>query len=326
MSNSSLVNYRRWSPNYTYMTGKKNTHIVIHHMAGNLSVETCGSVFASSSRQASSNYGIGSDGRVGQYVDETNRSWATSNYGIDSKAVTIEVANSSTGGQWPVSDKAMAKLIELCADICRRNGISRLNYTGDKSGNLHMHCWYASTACPGPYLKSKFSYIATEVNKRLSSGSSGGASSSELYRVRKSWADSKSQIGAYRLLANAKKKADKNKGYKVFNSSGVCVYPESSAELYRVRKSWSDSKSQLGAFASLSNAKGLADKNAGYKVFDSKGSCVYAPTSTSSKSVTDIAYEVIRGDWGNGADRKKRLEAAGYDYNEVQEKVNSLMK
>lgn len=167
MSNSSLVVYKKMSPNYTKMFKKKNTDIVIHHMAGKLSIETCGNVFARTSTEASSNYGIGNDGRIGLYVDESNRSWATSNAALDKRAVTIEVANSEIGGDWPVSDKAMDSLIELCVDICKRNKIKKLNYTGDKTGNLHMHCWYAATACPGPYLKSKFSYIAKEVNKRL---------------------------------------------------------------------------------------------------------------------------------------------------------------
>lgn len=170
MSNSNLVNYTKKSPNCTKPRKYKIDAIVIHHMAGNLSVESCGNIFAAKDRQASSNYGIGSDGRVGLYVDEANRSWATSNAAIDHRAVTIEVANSKAGDNWPVSDKALAKLIDLCVDICKRNRIKELNYTGDKKGNLHMHCWYASTACPGPYLKSKFSYIASEVNKRLSQG------------------------------------------------------------------------------------------------------------------------------------------------------------
>ena len=167
MSNSALVTYKRLSPNCTKPRNHKIDRIVIHHMAGKLTVQQCGAVFASSSRQASSNYGVDSDGKVGMYVEEKNRSWATSNAAIDHRAVTIEVANSKTGGNWPVSAKALKKTIELCADICKRNGIKKLIYTGDKTGNLHMHCWYAATACPGPYLKSKFSYIAKEVNKLL---------------------------------------------------------------------------------------------------------------------------------------------------------------
>lgn len=165
MSNSPLVDYTRLSPHYTRMSNKKNKKITIHHMAGNLSVESCGAVFQT--RQGSSNYGIGSDGRVGLYVDESNRSWCSSNADNDKQAVTIEVANDVVGGNWHVSDVALAKLIELCVDICKRNDIKYLNYTGNASGNLTMHCWFASTQCPGPYLKSKFPYIAEEVNKRL---------------------------------------------------------------------------------------------------------------------------------------------------------------
>jgi hypothetical protein len=105
------------------------------------------------------------------YVEEANRSWCSSNSENDHRAITIEVANDqpSDAGNWHVSDKALASLINLCVDICKRNGIAKLNFTGDKTGNLTMHKYFASTACPGPYLASKFSYIASEVNKRLGS-------------------------------------------------------------------------------------------------------------------------------------------------------------
>lgn len=136
-------------------------------MAGNYTVEKCGDIFAPSSRQASSNYGVGTDGRVGLYVPENYRSWASSSPANDHIAVTIEVANDG-GANWHVSDKALQKTIELCADICKRNGIKKLNFTGDKNGNLTMHKYFAATACPGPYLESKFGYIADEVNKILS--------------------------------------------------------------------------------------------------------------------------------------------------------------
>ena len=136
-------------------------------MAVNLTAESCGNVFKPSSRQASSNYGVDTNGRVGLYVEEENRSWASSNPANDHMAVTIEVANDG-GANWHVSDKALQKTIELCADICKRNGIKKLNFTGDKTGNLTMHKYFAATNCPGPYLESKFPYIADEVNKILS--------------------------------------------------------------------------------------------------------------------------------------------------------------
>lgn len=175
MSNSKLVNYTRLSPNCNKPRNHKIDKITIHHMAGNLTVEQCGAVFAPTSRQASSNYGIGSDGRVGLYVDETNRSWCSSNASNDHRAITIEVANDGGAPNWHVSDKALSKLIELCVDICKRNGIKKLNYTGDTSGNLTMHKWFAATGCPGPYLESKFKYIADQVNKRLSGSNTSTA-------------------------------------------------------------------------------------------------------------------------------------------------------
>ena len=148
------------------MTNKVNRKITIHHMAGNLSIETCGNVFCGS-RQASSNYGIGSDGRIGLYVDEKDRAWTSSSRDNDSQAVTIEVANNSGDPYWTVSDKAYASLLNLCEDICRRNNITEINFTGNKNGNLTMHKWFAATGCPGPYLEPRFKEIANEINKRL---------------------------------------------------------------------------------------------------------------------------------------------------------------
>ena len=171
MSNSPLVSYTKISPNSNNPRNKPITKITIHHMAGNLSIESCGNIFAKASRKASSNYGIGSDGRIGMYVEEKNRSWCSSSAANDNQAITIEVANDGGAPNWHVSDKALASLIDLCTDICKRNGIVRLNFTGDASGNLTQHNYFAATACPGPYLKSKFHYIANEVNKRLGQSS-----------------------------------------------------------------------------------------------------------------------------------------------------------
>ena len=203
MSNSKLVSYTKLSPNYSVINNKKNKKITIHHMAGNLTVETCGNVFASSSRQASSNYGIGTDGRIALYVEEHHRAWTSSNAENDNQAVTIEVANDEIGGNWHVSDKAMESLINLCVDICKRNGIDKLVWTGDKNGNLTCHYMFKATSCPGAYLKSKMAWIAAEVNKRLSGNtttSSNTNNSKKLYRV---------QIGAFSNKANADKMLQK---------------------------------------------------------------------------------------------------------------------
>lgn len=165
MSNSSLVTYTKLSPHYDSREGTPITDITIHHMAGNLTVYECGEVFQT--RKASANYGIDGEGRVGLYVDEKNASWANANAASNRRSITIELANDEIGGQWHVYDKAIEKCIELCADICRRNGIKKLYYTGNTSGNLTRHNMFYATACPGPYLQSKFPYIESEVNKRL---------------------------------------------------------------------------------------------------------------------------------------------------------------
>lgn len=165
MSNSKLTTYVKFSPMCTKPRRHKIDTITIHHMAGILTVEQCGEVFQT--RQASTQYGIDRFGHVGLYVDEVNRAWSTSNPENDHRAINIELANSTLAPEWKVSDAAIEKCIELCVDICQRNDIKRINFTGDKTGNLTMHKWFYNTNCPGVYLESKFPYIAREINKRL---------------------------------------------------------------------------------------------------------------------------------------------------------------
>ena len=167
MGNSPLVEYTQYSPYYTKMTNKKISVITPHHAAGVVTVEGLGA--AAQTRGGAGNYGIGKDGRIGLYVDESNRAHTSGNYQNDQKAVTIEVSNSKTDGDWPVSDLVLGRLVDLCEDVCRRNDIPYLNFTGDTDGNMTMHAWFQSTGCPGRYLGSKFPYIANEVNRRLGS-------------------------------------------------------------------------------------------------------------------------------------------------------------
>ena len=225
MSNSSLVNITDYSPNHSGLRNEKITKIAIHHTAGVLTAQRIGSVFKSRNRQASCNYGVGSDGKIVLVVDECNRAWTTSSAWCDNRAVTIETSNSQYGGNWPVSDFVLNRLIDLVTDICKRNNIYPCTYTGGKDGVLQKHEWYAQTTCPGPYLGSKFSYIASEVNKRLKGGNYTAKTVSDLYRVRKSWTDAKSQKGAFKNLESAKSLAKKY-NYKVYNKNGNQVWPE----------------------------------------------------------------------------------------------------
>lgn len=173
MSISALATYTQLSPNCNKPRKNPISRITPHHMAGSLSLPQFGALVAKPSRQMSANYAIAKDGSIGAFCDEDNRSWCSSSPYNDHRAVTIEVANDGGAStNWHVSDAALESLVKLCVDICQRNpGLKNgLNYTGDARGNLTKHSYFTSTACPGPYLGGKFSWLAEEVNKRLAGG------------------------------------------------------------------------------------------------------------------------------------------------------------
>ncbi len=166
--NSPMTAYVYLSPNADFPRGDTIQKVTVHHMAGDLALEAVGASFAQRDRRASANYGIDSSGRVALYVEERDRAWSSGSVENDSQAVTIEVANDEVGGAWHVSDAAYETLIELCADICRRNGIEELRYTGDETGTLTIHSMFSSeTECPGPYLTGRMAELAAAVNSRL---------------------------------------------------------------------------------------------------------------------------------------------------------------
>lgn len=166
--NSPLAEYVYLSPNADFPRTDPIRKITIHHMAEDLALDRLGYAFANVDRNASANYAIDTQGHVAIYVEESNRAWTSSSRENDQQAVTIEVANDEIGGDWHVSDTAYDKLIELCTDICRRNGITELVYTGDAEGNLTIHKFFSDTTeCPGPYLESRMEDIAGAVNANL---------------------------------------------------------------------------------------------------------------------------------------------------------------
>lgn len=187
MSNSSLVDYICLSPNHSGARTMSIDRITPHCVVGQASVETLGSIFLPSSKQASCNYGIGTDGRVALIVDEGNRSWCSSSSANDQRAVTIECASDSTD-PYAFNDAVYNKLIELCIDICQRNGKSKMLWFGDKDTTLNyspasdemvftVHRWFANKACPGDWLYSRMDSLTASVNAGL--GSSGQTSTGE---------------------------------------------------------------------------------------------------------------------------------------------------
>lgn len=222
------------------------------------------------------------------HVEEKNRSWCSSSSANDQRAVTIECASDRTE-PYAMNSKVYDSLIRLCTDICRRNSKKKLLWFGDKNQTINydpkpdemvltVHRWFANKSCPGNWLYARLGDFAAKVTAALgSSQQTPSANDSCWYRVRKTWPDAKSQKGAFHSLANAKKCADSNAGYKVFDESGNAVYPAAGA-------------------------------------------------SSVPKSMDEIAKEVIQGKWGNGAERKQRLTATGYNYSVIQNHVNKMLR
>ena len=250
MSNSPLATYRRITKNKNSPRNHKIDRITIHCMAGQMTGRACADYFATTTRQVSSNYCVGYGGDIAISVDENDRSWCSCSGSNDHRAITIEVATDSTY-PYKCTDKAYNALLDLVTDICRRNGIKKLNYTGDTSGNMTKHKWFASTACPGAYLDGKFPEIEREVNRRLSSAQTDNhttpSNGNNLYYV---------QIGSYGVKQNAEAQVKKAK------SAGFDAIIKTAAvagkTVYRV---------QIGAYSKKENAEAQM-KKAKSKGFD----------------------------------------------------------
>ncbi len=263
-TNSSMVAYTKRSPHNSGQRTHAIDRITPHCVVGQCTAETLGEVF-NGTREVSANYGIDKSGRVGLYVDEKNRSWCSSSRENDQRAITIECASDTTE-PYAFKDVVYQTLIKLCADICKRNGKTKLIWFGDKEKTLAytpkademiltVHRWFSATACPGTWMMARMGDLAKQVTALLqgsqpSPGSTGTGTTGKtetIYRVRKTWADAKTQKGAYKVLANAKACADKNPGYSVFDATGKVVYtPQRVYTVVHGDTLWEIAKKQLG--------------------------------------------------------------------------------
>ena len=224
MSNSSLVNCTVKSPNHSGKRTHRISRLTPHCVVGQLSAESIGGCFTSPSRQASCNYGIGYDGRICLIVDEANRSWCSSSSANDQRAITIECASDKTS-PYAMKKAVYSKLIDLCADICKRNGITKLLWLGSKEATLAYepksneavltaHRWFANKPCPGDWLYSRYGDLADKVNAKLSSnGKAPQPSDKVLYRV---------QTGAFKVKKGSKVKV--KPGAKTYTGGSVASF------------------------------------------------------------------------------------------------------
>lgn len=180
-SNSPLVCYTKISQNKNVQQSKAIKYVAVHCVVGQCLIESLGALFALPSKQASSNYGVDKDGRIGMFVEEKDRSWCTSSALVDGNGVSIEVA-SDMSEPFAVRNEAYTALLDLLEDICRRNGKTKMIWFGDKAKSLAyqpkdheivmmVHRWFSGKSCPGTYLYNLHPTIAKEINKRLGSAS-----------------------------------------------------------------------------------------------------------------------------------------------------------
>ena len=324
MGYSALTNAAIMSPNHSGSRYNSISKITIHHMAGNLSIDTCGNVFLNPNRQASSNYGIGSDGRIACYVDEENHPWTSANWDNDDRAITIEVANSETGGDWPISQEAYASLIRLCADICNRYGIYPY-YDGTPSATLTEHCMFVATNCPGPTIHAMQvnHVIENDIRAAMAGATVSAPQSTQSVGedvedlARRSIAGEFGNGDARRAALGDMYSAVQVRINEMYGGiQSIPTYSLDDIARRVITGEFGNGQDRINALAA-----------AGYDnvaVQQRVNEILQGVTSSTQDDLSSIAEAVYRGDYGNGQDRINALRTAGYDPDAVQRAVDQI--
>lgn len=276
MANSSLATYSNITRNHSGKRTAKITKITPHYMAAAWSGRQCADYFAGTGRQASSNYCVGVNGDIAVSVPEDCRAWTSSSEWNDQRAVTIECGNNPDSS---LPDACYKALVNLCADICKRNGINP-HFDGTVDGTITFHSMFASTSCPGNWLRNKITSGQFEEDIKNAMGKVNLDSRPEMYRVRKSWADSKSQLGAYRSIENAKKAC--KAGYSVFDSKGNSVYTNSG----KTQTQWVDDVLKTGDTVKSKSCSIAVYPGTSSAIVDD---CVYVPALGGLVPLEDVS-------------------------------------
>lgn len=282
----------------------KVTKLTPHHMAGIMAADDCARSHLYSNRESSANYYIGNDGLICSGPGEDRRCWTSASRENDHAAITIEVSNSGKGPDWPISAAAYDSLVNLCADICQRYGITP-HFNGDPSGSITIHKMFQKTDCPGPYLERiiRSGQLERNIRERMQAPApEPDPGEPIIYRV---------QTGAfkeprYALALGAQ-----------MNDAGFDTYMVKVGGLIKV---------QAGAFKSKKYANELLQQlsKAGFEAFITTEAGVPYKPGTGKRSAEEIAREVWMGKWGNDPERAQKLRAAGYDPAEIQAAIKKL--
>lgn len=290
MSNSSLVSYTKLSPNHSGQRTHSIDRITPHCVVGQLSAESICGCFTSTSAQASCNYGIGKDGKIALCVEEKNRSWCSSSNANDQRAVTIECASDTTH-PYAMNNNVYQSLINLCVDICKRNGKTKLLWFGDKTKTLNyspksnemiltVHRWFANKACPGDWLYNRLGDLAAQVTSKLG-GNSGSSSSSTTAQPspNKTFPSTPFTVQVLVSDLNIRKGAGMNYGVTgKYTGKGVFTITE-------VKNGWGKLKSGAG-WIYLENASYV-------KILSSSGSSSTPPSTSSVPYKVKVTADVL---------------------------------
>ena len=321
-SNSPLATYTKLSPNNSGTRTHTIDRISPHCVVGQCSIQSLGSWFELRSTKASSNYGIDKDGKIGLFVEEKDRSWCTSSSVNDNRAITIECASDSTH-PYAMHEAVYQSLIKLCADICRRNGKTKLLWIDDKNKALNytpkstemvltVHRWFANKSCPGDWLYSRLDDLSVQVNKLLVSNSNT-VSSLESKTVSSSSNPVSPVKKSHPTLRLNSHECNEIKILQTYlNRFGASLAVDG---LFGIRTYLAvrDFQKKHDLFVD-----GICGPNTWRKLEE-------LVNANKKKTAFELAKEVISGKWGNQPDREKRLTEAGYNYREVQDQVDILM-
>lgn len=282
----------------------KVSKITPHHMAGIMAADDCARSHLYSPREASANYYIGNDGLICSGPGEDRRCWTSFSRENDHAAITIEVSNSGKGPDWPISAAAYNSLVNLCADICQRYGITP-HFNGDPSGSITIHKMFQKTDCPGPYLEKiiRSGQLERDIRERMQAPApEPDPGEPIIYRV---------QTGAFRESRYALALGAQ------MNDAGFDTYMVKVGGLIKV---------QAGAFKNKKYANELLQQlsEAGFEAFITTEAGVPYKPGTGKRSAEEIAREVWLGKWGNDPERAQKLRAAGYDPAEIQAAIKKL--
>lgn len=282
----------------------KVTKLTPHHMAGIMAADDCARSHLYGNRDASANYYIGNDGLICSGPGEERRCWTSASRENDHAAITIEVSNSGKGPDWPISDAAYNSLVNLCADICQRYGITP-HFNGDPSGSITIHKMFQKTDCPGPYLERiiRSGQLERDIRERMQAPApEPDPGEPIIYRV---------QTGAFKEPRYALALGEQ------MNDAGFDTYMVKVGGLIKV---------QAGAFKNKKYANELLQQlsEAGFEAFITTEAGVPYKPGTGKRSAEEIAREVWMGKWGNDPERAQKLRAAGYDPAEIQAAIKKL--